>query len=562
MPPPSSAVEVFLSLKTRADLASWLGVSDRALRYILYRLEEAEKYKTFLVRKRDGGFREIDAPKPALKYLQGKIASALIEVMPVRQIAKGYVPGRSIYDHAKVHRTKRWVVLVDLKQFFPSINFGRVLGLLRSAPFNLEQEVAIAVAQLCTKAGALPQGAPSSPVISNLICRKLDRQLLELAKSAGCSVSRYADDICFSTNRRQVPDSICEILPEHGWVPGVGLKQVISSNGFEVNISKFRVARGRERKLVTGLVVNRGVSVPRRWRGELRSSLHVISKYGEVRGAEIISQWNSGFFRGDSGNALRTIKGKLNYLDWIDRVARRSAISALRRQFPSLGALMPRPQGGVPFRVMAEGPTDLLHLKAAFDRFRDEGLFFDILPRFQNFSGDVGDSELWETLRRIAKADVHELTVGIFDCDSPDFLKKSSLVPGGHVQIGERVYAFCLAAPNSFRGGEFCIESLYSREDATMLDSAGRRLFFGDEFDAKSGLSRDGEFRRQYPQKKSIVVSDQVTEVSGEGSVLLSKANFARLISEKVPPFDRVSFDGFKETWRGIRELVIAISRR
>ena len=562
MPPPSSTVEVFLSLKTRADLASWLGVSDRALRYILYRLEEAEKYKTFLVRKRDGGFREIDAPKPALKYLQEKIASALIEVMPVRQIAKGYVPGRSIYDHAKVHRTKRWVVLVDLKQFFPSINFGRVLGLLRSAPFNLEQEVAVAVAQLCTKAGALPQGAPSSPVISNLICRKLDRQLLELAKNAGCSVSRYADDICLSTNRRQVSKSICEILPEHGWVPGVGLKQVISSNGFEINISKFRVTMGRERKLVTGLVVNRGVSVPRRWKDELRSSLHVVSKYGELRGAEIISQWNSGFFRGDGSNALRTIKGKLNYLDWIDRVARRSAIGALRRQFPSLGTLMPRPRGRIPFRVMAEGPTDLLHLKAAFDRFRDDGHLFDILPRFQNFSGDVGDSELWETLRRIAKADVHELTVGIFDCDSPAFLRKSSLAPGGHVQVGEKVYAFCLAAPNSSLSGEFCIESLYSRKDATMLDGSGRRLFFGDEFDATNGLSHDGEFRRLHPQKKSIVVSDQVTRVSGGGSVLLSKANFASLVSEKVPPFDRVSFEGFKETWRGIRELVIANSRK
>lgn len=560
--PDYASTELLLGLKTRKDLASWLGVSDRALRYMLYRLGDGDKYSTFSIRKRNGGLREIHAPKKALKYLQNKVAHALAGVVPVRQIAKGYVPGRSIYDHAKMHRSKKWVVLVDLKSFFPSINFGRVLGLLRAPPFSLENEVAVAVAQLCTRAGELPQGAPSSPVISNLICRKLDRQLLELAKQAGCGVSRYADDICFSTNRKRVSVEICDFVNEHGWVPGAGLKQLICSNGFEINFSKFRVHEGRDRKLVTGLVVNKGVSTPSRWRDQLRSSLHVIDKYGEAAGVEIISGWTSGFFRKEPGDVLRTIRGKLGYLKWIDKVANHLATDALRRNFPSLASLMPISNDGVSFRIMAEGPTDLLHLEAALDYLRKSGGFLDVRPRFQNFLGDVGDSELWETLLRIAKADVNELTIGVFDCDSPAFMKKTSLVPGGNIQLGPRVYAFCLAPPGTGISNNFCIESLYSRSDATLVDGSGRRLFFGDEFDSASGFSHDGLYKCLHPKKKAIVVSDQVARVHDGASVLLSKAGFASQVKDKAPPFDVVSFDGFRPTWLGIRALAIAAVRK
>lgn len=117
-------------------------------------------------------------------------------------------------------------------------------------------------------------------------------------------------------------------------------------------------------------------------------------------------------------------------------MANHLATDALRRNFPSLASLMPISNDGVSFRIMAEGPTDLLHLEAALDYLRKSGGFLDVRPRFQNFLGDVGDSELWETLLRIAKADVNELTIGVFDCDSPAFMKKTSLVPGGNIQLG------------------------------------------------------------------------------------------------------------------------------
>ena len=127
MPPTFSQISSdFLSVKSRSDLAGWLGVSERALRYILYKLPEERKYSTLEIKKRNGNARVIDAPSPALKFLQSKLAETLSEIAPPRQLAKGYVRERSIFDHAKVHRSKRWLVLADIKDFFPSINFGRL----------------------------------------------------------------------------------------------------------------------------------------------------------------------------------------------------------------------------------------------------------------------------------------------------------------------------------------------------------------------------------------------------------------------------------------------------
>ena len=333
MPPTFSQISSdFLSVKSRSDLAGWLGVSERALRYILYKLPDERKYSTFEIKKRNGNARVIDAPSPALKFLQSKLAETLSEIAPPRQLAKGYVRERSIFDHAKVHRSKRWLVLADIKDFFPSINFGRV-GVFRAAPFSFGHEVAVCLAQLCTKGGQLPQGAPTSPVISNIVCRRLDRELLELSKRSRCSVSRYADDVCFSTNTRDISARVADFVGEAGWVPGLELKSVFQRNGFQINPNKFMVRCGRERKLVTGLSVNSGVSIPRSWRRQLRSALHVIRKYGEVPGDSIVLSWRPAFQRGSAVNIGQVIRGKVRYAHWIDRLAGRGSVEALHRNY-------------------------------------------------------------------------------------------------------------------------------------------------------------------------------------------------------------------------------------
>lgn len=161
----------FLELATREDLAKWLGISDKQLRYLLYKLPSSKKYTSFSIPKKSGGSRQIAAPISFLLGLQKKIAHSLYLHSPPRLVAKGYVKGRSILDHGELHAGRRWVICADIQDFYPSINFGRVVGMFRSPPFSFGDPVAVPLAQLCCLDGVLPQGAPRSPVVSNIVCR-------------------------------------------------------------------------------------------------------------------------------------------------------------------------------------------------------------------------------------------------------------------------------------------------------------------------------------------------------------------------------------------------------
>lgn len=555
MPPLLSVrSQSFLQISSRVQLAEWLGVSDRALRFVLYKLPDASKYSSFSIKKRNGGSRRIDAPTRGLKSLQAALASSVSEICPARELAKGYVENRSIFDHARVHRSKRWLVLADLEAFFPSINFGRVRGLFLSPPFSFNAEVATCLAQICCKGNELPQGSPASPAISNAICRRLDRELLNLAKKARCRVSRYADDIAFSTNSRLISHEIADFVPGHGYVPGRALRSTVEANGFRLNDAKFKIHRPRERMLVTGLVVNNGISISRAWRRQVRSVLHLVSRLGGDRAAEIVSSWRPAFFRHGARHFEQSLRGKLRHIRWIDRKARRSVINSLFRNYPRARTYLPLIDPKFSIRLMAEGDSDLLHLEAAFKHYYEKGRYQEIKPRFHNFPGDKGDSELWATLQRIAKVDVDELTIGVFDCDSPSLMAKAGLAPGSYVKLGPMVFAVCLA-PYEGLTAPYCIENLYPRLEATRWDAEGRRLFFKDEFD-DAGTSSCGKFTRSHPKAASIVVSGTVQETLSQKSVLLGKMSFAEKVRAADEPFGNMTFLGFKPTLDLIEELV------
>lgn len=560
MPPSvTSRTREFLEIKSRQELAEWLGLSDKALRFLLYKLPEQEKYKSFEIPKRNGGVRRIDAPQHGLKSLQSLIAREVSEISPPRDLAFGYVKKRSIFGHARIHRSKRWVVLADIKSFFPTINFGRVRGLFLAPPYRFTPEVATCLAQLCCKDGALPQGSPASPAISNAICRKLDREILNLAKICRCQISRYADDICFSTNRKSVSNKIAEFIPDFGYVPGAALANLVRKNGFAINPEKFKVINQRERMLVTGLVVNKGVSIPRTWRRQLRSVMHLVSKFGSERASKISADWNPRFLRPSSTNFEQSLRGKLRFVRWVDVVAGRSVTRSLYRNYPKLRSYLPRIDPKFSIRLLSEGDSDLLHLEAAFRSLKEARNFDEINPRFHNYSGDKGDAELWQTLLRIAKVDVDELTIGIFDCDNLGFLKKNGLGPGTFIKLGPMVFALCLSQPNEATLPPYCIESLYPRSEATRLDGSGRRLFFKDEFN-DDGSSKDGMFLRDFPLSQSLVVGGNVTEVATGASVLLGKMAFARSVAEASPPFDGMNFSGFLPTFKMIEKLVYDVA--
>jgi RNA-directed DNA polymerase len=558
----SQRAREFLALSTRQDLAEWLGISDRGLRYILYTLDSSRKYATFTIKKRRGGDRKIDAPHPALKHLQHKLLTALYEVAPASGIAKGYVKGRSIVDHAKLHRHQRFVILADLRDFFPTITFPRVRGALLAKPLLLHPSVATCVAQLCCKDGVLPQGAPTSPVLSNLICRSLDHKLLRLAKSRHFATSRYADDICLSTSQRQIPHEIA-FVDNGRWVAGNSLVNLIKSCGFELNDAKFKVKDAKARQLVTGLVVNDGVALPRLWRRQLRVLLHLVQRYGENRAAEIAAAWtNPSASRHGFTSIEQVIRGKSHFAQYVDSRCGRKFSDALFRSYPTQRHLLPRPLYGTPFRLMTEGKTDILHMQAAFNSFISHNEFTYLKPRFLNFPGETGDVELLKTLYRIAKSDIPELTIGVFDGDNPKLMKDTGLCHGNYVRLGSNVFAICLASSLASEDVPFCIELLYPREILCAMTSDSRRVFLPDEFYTATGLSLDGIYRRDKPKARAVLVSDQVTRVSDGYSSLLTKASFAEMVFNGVAPFDNMSFDGFAPTFRLIGSIVDMIYGR
>ena len=166
---------------------------------------------------------------------------------------------------------------IDLENFFPSISRNRIAGLFRSKPFNFSKDIAKDLANICTYNNHLPQGAPTSPILSNMICRKMDNELQNLAKAFRCTYTRYADDITFSTMKKIFPPEIAfndieqdKIITKLGWI----LTNIILQNGFSVNVNKTRLQNYTTRQEVTGLVVNKKINIQRKYIKKIRAVLH------------------------------------------------------------------------------------------------------------------------------------------------------------------------------------------------------------------------------------------------------------------------------------------------
>lgn len=275
------------------DVAHLLGYQPKAVSYILYKLSSAQKYTTFEISKKNGGQRTIAAPVDRLKELQRRLADllqdCLDEINTARELkdrtAHGFRRGRSIITNARQHRHRRWVFNIDLENFFPSINFGRVRGFfIKNRDFKLHEKVATVLAQIACHDNSLPQGSPCSPIISNLVTHVLDMHLVKLAQGAGCTYSRYADDLTFSSNKRQVPPEIAQQVSEQGldahrWLAGDGLHNTIKRSGFSINTKKTHLMYRESRQKVTGLVVNQKINVPWEYRHNVRAMVHrLISK--------------------------------------------------------------------------------------------------------------------------------------------------------------------------------------------------------------------------------------------------------------------------------------------
>lgn len=328
------------SAKTIHDVAALLGFKASALAYILYSKSAQPTYKKFQIPKRGGGTREIAAPIPQLKLLQRRLSTVLqncfdeIRVKHGRhddgptpdRVVHGFVRQRSIVSNARQHRHRRFVFNADLKDFFPSINFGRVRGFfIKDTNFALQPKVATLLAQIACFEDALPQGSPCSPVISNLIGHILDVHLVRLAAKCGCTYSRYADDLTFSTNEKHFPAAIATRIEDESeqWKIGNELAHLISASGFVVNAAKTRMQYRTSRQEVTGLVVNQKVNVPAEYRRRVRAMVHHLFTKGTFEVETVIADPATGSKLSKAPGELSKLHGMLGFIDGVDLYNRR-----------------------------------------------------------------------------------------------------------------------------------------------------------------------------------------------------------------------------------------------
>lgn len=317
-------------IRDARHLAELLGMTVSRLRWLAYHREvdTGTHYRTWMVPKRTGGQRLISAPRPVLKKAQRWIARNITEHLPVHGAAHGFLAGRSTRTNASPHHGSRMLIKLDIKDFYPTITQRRVRGIFRKAGYN--EQVATVLSMLCTEAPreeidlrgcthyvaigprSLPQGAPTSPSLTNTLSRRLDARMSALAHKLGYRYTRYADDMTFSWHDRDTGKARVGLLLRIA-------EGIIASEGFQMHGKKTRVLRVGRRQQVTGLVVNPApvdapvARVPRKTLRRLRAAIH-NRKQGKP---------------GKPGETLQQLKGMAAYVYMTDPAKGRKLLDAL-----------------------------------------------------------------------------------------------------------------------------------------------------------------------------------------------------------------------------------------
>lgn len=293
-------------------LANKMEIDLKALQYLAYNrtVSKIQHYHTFEVSKKSGGKRKISTPKPKLKELQAWILETILQKIPNTNEAHGFVKERSIVTNAKPHLEQDIVINIDLKDFFPTITHKRVKGLFHKMGYS--EQIATILSLLCTYSEVdeidldgvtyyvqtgerkLPQGAPTSPAISNLVVYKMDKKISGLAKKLNFTYTRYADDMSFSTSNDNA-DNVSRLL--------FFIKKIILSEGFTIHPDKIHLMRNGMQKKVTGVVVNEKLNIERIQLKKFRALLHNINKNGWKD-----QQW------GKAIHLINAIEGYINYV--------------------------------------------------------------------------------------------------------------------------------------------------------------------------------------------------------------------------------------------------------
>ena len=399
------------SATSRKELAVLLGYTPATLTAIIYKTPNALKYTEFQIDKKSGGKRTIKSPIPKLKKLQSHLSHLLYQCLGeiekdrrAKPISFGFRKGLTISANAACHKRRRWVLNLDLENFFPSFNFGRVRGyFLKDKNFELNTEVATTIAQIACDGVALPQGSPCSPVISELIAQILDVRLVRLAKEFGVTYSRYADDITFSTGQKEFPVAFAKVDEANPtiWHLSERLVGKIVNSGFTINSGKTRMHFRGSRQMVTGLVVNEKVNIRSDYYSRSRAMCDALFKTGEYFKSMLPTEKAGEEQKPEMTSSLNPLEGILSFVYSVTQSEERREIQEQRKEPRAIRKLYRRFLFYKYFialnapLIVTEGKTDPIYLRQAVKSRTNfhpvlgvlKGKEFHHVVRYFNYSG-------------------------------------------------------------------------------------------------------------------------------------------------------------------------------
>ncbi|MDD5435990.1 MAG: reverse transcriptase domain-containing protein [Candidatus Omnitrophica bacterium] len=560
-----------VSLETVEDIADLLEIKYPSLKYYIHVIPEKDKYSKFNIIKKFGGEREISAPIPPLRFIQRKLNFVFQTIFQPHYCVHGFTKERNILTNALSHTKQKYVLNVDLKDFFPSINFGRVRGVFAKYPFYFNSTVATFLAQICCNNNQLPQGAPTSPIISNFICARLDRQLLNFAREQNCRYTRYADDLSFSTYLLVLPPALVKSdtsqVAQNNIKLGKELKKIIISNGFEINEKKIRLRNNKQRQVVTGLTTNRFPNVTRKFIRQVRAMLHAWQKFGLEKAEQEFYAHYDRKHRNPDGKKPSfhdVVVGKINFIGSIrgkDDVIYKKYCKKLKELNSKTKMKIELKENEKIPLLVTEGISDWKHLKAAFRNLKRNGYFPKLNLQFSEYRGSMGHDPL-QICTTIKQTEIHgRKVIFIFDSDVESIIRHVTDYAGNPRYWGNRVYSFCIPTPKhrmSERG--VFIELYYTDAEIKTTDSNGRRLFFNKEFNPVTGIHSSNICRCDMKHKSKLSdtrlrLIDSYDIVNG-ASIALSKSQFADNVLNETENFRNFNFDEFKSIFTIIEKII------
>lgn len=536
-------LEELVNCRSKKDFSNWLDIKLKTISYILF-INKKPLYEEFTIPKKNGGIRNISAPNDHLKIIQKNLKQNLDMCYIAitydnfnKRLAHGFIKKKSIITNSKYHKNKRYVLNIDLKDFFPSINFGRVRGFfIKNKYFHLNEDVATLIAQIACYNNQLPQGSPCSPIISNLLALSLDKYLFVLSKRYRFTYTRYADDITISTNLKQFPEEIAYFDEyEEKWFLGDRIIEVINDNHFDINFDKIRMQYKTSRQEVTGLVTNKKVNVKRSYIRETRVMLDYLIRYPDTD--DYISRKNIVEGRIAFINQIR------NNIDKKQHSKDRDLSLKMLEKFFCFDNFVNNNN----ITILVEGITDKIYIKSAFKYFKPE---YDFKLKIKtktpfsknNSSNNSGEGSLNQLLSRLknGKSDIlnninillkrsklvkpKNPVIIIFDRDNKKIVKdfEDNSINGKYIFLEPNIYYFPIPElPNK----KYLSIEYYFSDEVLNIQFKGHKL--------------------------ELNINEDVYKISENG---LTKNRFAIQIVRKLPQSE---FINFKKIFDIINEINI-----